>query len=85
MSGVMRVELGDGAVLSVQDPRNDINLEWQMRYGSAEDVRFQAASLLASYESLLQPDMRLGEAIRRLRLIRNAYRERLAADLEDGL
>lgn len=68
------VELGDGAGVTIIDPRSfaDGGPEWVMRYGSPCSIRFVAASLLESYDGLLSGHITTHEAVRRLRLMRNA-------------
>jgi hypothetical protein len=76
-NGMLRVDLENGAVMFVQNPTAAAELEWQARYGNVEHYRFQIAALLAGYESLMDPNMRLGEAIRRLRIARREYKRAL--------
>jgi len=68
------VDLGDGAVATIIDPRSFTygGPEWVMRYGSPASIRFVAASLLESYDGLLSDHITTREAVRRLRLMRNA-------------
>ena len=53
--------------------------EWVMRYGDPEAHRYEIASLIGSFEYLLSPDYTASDAIERLRTLRRAYREALAA------
>lgn len=74
------VNLGDGAFSSIINPQSFANggPEWVMRYGNAEGIRYSVAGLLESYDYLLANGISTTEAIRRLRLLRNA-RAALAA------
>lgn len=45
----IHVDVGGGAFMAA--PLD--NLEWQLRYGSPEAVRFEAASVVASYRHLI--------------------------------
>jgi hypothetical protein len=78
-NAALRVDLENGAIMFVQNPTAAAELEWQARYGNVEHYRFQVASLLSGYQSLLDPHMRLGEAIRRLRIARREYKRALDA------
>ena len=70
-----QVECGDGAVMDIINPFHDYSIEWQLRYGNAITVRFCAASLLSSYDYLLSSNINMGEATRRLRLMRAKRRK----------
>jgi hypothetical protein len=72
-----QVECGDGAVMSIIDPRsfNNCGPEWVMRYGNPDSIRFTVASLLASYDYLLSDHINQAEALRRLRLLRAKRKE----------
>lgn len=72
----IEVDCGDGAVMSIIDPRsfNDGGVEWRLRYGSPDEVRYIAAGLMDSYDYLLGDGINQKEAIRRLRLMRAARR-----------
>ena len=74
------VECGDGAVMSIIDPRSfeDGGPEWVMRYGDPESIRYTIAGLLSSYDYLLSDNINMAEATRRLRLMRAARRECLS-------
>lgn len=74
------VDCGDGAVMDIIDPRSfeDGGPEWVMRYGNPKAIRYTVASLLSSYDYLLSDEINLTEAVRRLRLMREARRECLA-------
>lgn len=69
-----RVDVGDGAVMEIPAPphaeRN--GLEWSLRYGNVAACRFVAASIVESFDYLLGPNISTAEAIRRLRVMRNA-------------
>ncbi len=71
------VECGDGAVINIIDPRSFENggPEWIMRYGNPESIRHGVVMLLMSYDYLLSSEITTTEAIRRLRLMRQARRE----------
>jgi len=62
------VEVGEGARMLV--PKD---LEWQLRYGNAEKVRYVAASVIECYDYLIRHCTQK-EAMRRLRLLRKAIR-----------
>lgn len=68
----LEVELGDGASSSILDPRSfeEGGLEWTLRYGNAESVKYSAASVLSSYDYLVSGAITTKEAIRRLRELR---------------
>lgn len=70
------IDCGDGAVMTIVDPRSfeDGGVEWRLRYGSPEAVRYTAASLVESYDYLLSGEISTKEAIRRLRLLRAGRR-----------
>jgi hypothetical protein len=77
VSFALRVPVGGGAVMAASNPSVDGGLEWQLRYGSPEAVRFVAAEVLASYDYLCSQNINTGEAIRRLRLLRKASAHRI--------
>lgn len=79
----VRVPVGDGAVHEIIDPRSfeDGGLEWTMRYGNPETVRYSAASIIDSYDYLLSDHITLTEATRRLRILRQ-YRAACVSDLQ---
>jgi hypothetical protein len=64
------VDCGDGAWMSIVNPFAEDSVEWGLRYGNAERMRFVAASVISSYDYLLSADITAKEAIRRLRLLR---------------
>lgn len=68
------VTLGGGAGSTIVAPcfGNNDSLEWKLRYGDAEAVRFTAASALASYAYLTSDAISTTEAVRRLKLLRKA-------------
>lgn len=68
------VWLGDGASSSIVNPQSfeDGGVEWVMRYGNPESVKYAAASLVESYDYLLSDEITMKEATRRLRLLRAA-------------
>lgn len=67
-----QIDLGDGAVASIVNPQSfDVGgVEWRLRYGSCEEVKYEAASLIESYDYLLSDHISTTEAIRRIRLMR---------------
>ncbi len=71
-----QVHLGDNAFSRVLNPLSSENggLEWALRYGSPESVRYVAASVIASYDYLLSGVISFEEAARRLRILRAARR-----------
>lgn len=68
------VELGDGAAMHVLDPRSfaDGGLEWTLRYGALEPVRYTAASIVSDYDCLTSGEYSMKETVRRLRILRRA-------------
>ncbi len=64
------VDCGGGAVMDMVNPYSDDSVEWGLRYGNAERMRFVAASVISSYDYLLSAEITAAEAIRRLRLMR---------------
>lgn len=78
----IEVDCGDGAFMSIADPRSfeDGGVEWRLRYGNPEQVRYVAAGLVDSYDYLLSGEITQKEAERRLRLMRQVRR----AALEEG-
>lgn len=73
------INCGDGAVMTIVDPRSfeDGGIGWKLRYGNPDGVRYTAASLIDSYDYLLSSEITMKEAGRRLRLLR-AGRQALA-------
>lgn len=69
------VYIGDGAYMSIVNPWHDSGIEWQLRYGAADTVRYCAASLISSYDYLLSSHITTKEAIQRLRIMRAARRQ----------
>lgn len=74
------VDCGDGAFMSIADPRSFEagGVEWRLRYGNPEQVRFVAAEMIACYDYLLSGEITQKEAERRLRLMRQVRRTALA-------
>jgi hypothetical protein len=68
---VTAVDVGDGARMLLPT-----DVEWQLRYGNAEHIRFIAAEVVACYDYLIR-DCTAREAVRRLRLLRKAHRDRV--------
>lgn len=73
----LMVPTGGAAVMTVALPGADPHLEWSLRYGSPEAVRFLAASVIESFDYLLSSNVNMTEATRRLRVLRAALRARL--------
>lgn len=69
------VHVGDSAYMSIVNPWDDSGIEWQLRYGRSDAVRYCAASVIASYDYLLSSEITLAEATRRLRILRQARRQ----------
>lgn len=63
----VNVDCGDGAQMTM--PRD--RLEWNLRYGDPERVRFDAASVVESYAYLVM-ECSKEEAWRRIKLMRAA-------------
>ena len=78
----IEVDCGGGAFMTIADPRSfEVGgVEWRLRYGNPEQVRFVAAALVGSYDFLLSGEITQQEAERRLRLMRQVRR----AALEGG-
>jgi hypothetical protein len=72
-----QVHLGGSAFSSIINPWSFSNggIEWHLRYGNLEGVRYVAAGLIESYDYLLSEAISFKEAARRLRLLRAARRE----------
>lgn len=69
---LLMVQTGGGSVMFVSRPDADPHLEWSLRYGSPDAVRFQAAAVVESFDYLLSDNINMTEATRRLRLLRAA-------------
>jgi len=71
---VLRVEVGDGAVMSLPDPGSyrTGGICWTLTYGNPHGVKHAAVSVIKSYDYLLDEGIPATEAIRRLRLLRKA-------------
>lgn len=78
------VDCGDGAVMTMVNPYSDDSVEWGLRYGSPDRMRYVAASVIASYDYLLSADINMKEATRRLRLMRAKRVELRDAVLANG-
>lgn len=63
---------GETVTMDILDPRSfsDGGMEWVMRYGNPEIIRFTVASVLASYDYLLSGEITMTEAVHRLRAMR---------------
>lgn len=70
------VPVGEGVTHNIIDPRSfeDGGMEWALRYGNAESVRYTAASVIADYDYLLSEHISMKEATRRLRIMRQYRR-----------
>jgi len=67
------VAVGGGAIHSIKHPLGQ--LSWFLRYGTQEEVRGacrSAASILDSFDYLLCGEITQTEAVRRLRILRDA-------------
>jgi hypothetical protein len=75
----MEVPVGDGAFMSIVNPRSfeDGGPEWVCRYGNVESIRYKLAALIESYDYFLSGEISMKEATRRLRLMRAARRAAL--------
>jgi hypothetical protein len=71
----LMVPTGGDAVMTVSLPNADPHLEWSLRYGSPEVVRYLAASVIESFDYLLSSHINMTEATRRLRVLRAAVRK----------
>lgn len=73
------VDIGDGAVMDIVNPVADPHLEWMLRYAGdlnpAQAGRFSAAHIVECYDYLISGHINMGEATRRLRMLRAARRE----------
>jgi hypothetical protein len=71
----MHVPVIQGGHLSVPDPRSyrDGGIVWHLTWGDLTGVRYAAASIIQSYVSLLSAEIPQYEAMRRLKLLRQAY------------
>lgn len=74
------VSFGDGAVGSIINPLSfaDGGPEWVCRYGNVEAIRYCLAGFLESYDYLLSDAIPMGEAVRRLRIMRQVRRTALS-------
>jgi len=63
---------GETVVMDILDPRSfeDGGMEWVMRYGNPEGIRYTVAGVLSSYDYLLSGQITMTEAIHRLRTMR---------------
>ncbi len=72
MVRIKNVYVSSDASMTIPTRAED-SLEWQLRYGNPESVRFLAASIVGSYSYLLCRNITTKEAIRRLRILRKEY------------
>lgn len=77
----VRVDCGDGAVMTMPNSFHDWSIVWHLTWGNPEDTRFVAASIIESYDYLLSGVISMKEATRRLRLLRAKRRELMDAAL----
>jgi hypothetical protein len=72
-----QVHLGGRAFSTIINPWSFENggIEWQLRYGNVEGVRYVAAGVIESYDYLLSEAISFKEASERLRILRAARRE----------
>ena len=75
----LQVDCGDGAWMTIVSPQDDPAMEWVLRYGNAEAIRYCVAMTIASYDYLISEPITMKEATRRLRLMRKAYRDAIKA------
>ena len=61
------VDVGGGAIMNAPLAR----LEWNLRYGDLEQVRYDAAEVIAAYRYLIH-ECTCDEACRRIKLMRAA-------------
>jgi hypothetical protein len=82
----INVELSNGASMLIPNPESYIDggVEWQLRYGNAENVRYMAAGFISSYDYLLSDNISLKEATSRLIAMRKARRNSTRAAAEIG-
>lgn len=74
---IRTVVVDDGAIMAIMNPLSfiDGSLSWLLRYANPEAckaVGVRAATVLDSYDYLLSDAITTKEAIRRLRILRNA-------------
>jgi len=67
-------KLEDGTVWPLIQYVEDGGLEWQLRYGDPERVRFAAASVVAAYQRLTHGGITTTQ-VRRLRWLRRNVRD----------
>jgi hypothetical protein len=73
------VDCGDNATMAIPRPNREGGIEWRLRYGNPQEVRYDAATVIASYSYLVSGEINMAEATRRLRLLRRAKRNAHAA------
>lgn len=80
VSYCLTVEVGGSAVHFVPNPAADPHLEWMLRYAPNDlddkrnSVRLAAASVLDGFDYLISTQIPMKEAVRRLRILRAAWR-----------
>ena len=72
---VAHVDCGDGAQMTIKDPTAETGLVWILTWGNAESVKYTVGSILQSFDYLISDSIGQGEADRRLRLLRSAWKE----------
>ena len=61
--------------MSIKDPTAETGLVWILTWGNAESVKHTVASIIQSFDYLISDNINQGEADRRLRLLRAAWKE----------
>lgn len=82
------IHVGGGATMFIPNPKHDPHIEWSLRYSrdlnDPQAGRFSAAAVVESYAYLLSKSITMGEAVRRLRLLRWAAQAHAAAIPPEG-
>ena len=75
------IAYGGGAFGTIPNPQSyaDGGPVWRMTWGDPIGIRYSVASLLETFDYLLSSGVNMTEATRRLRLMRNGYRDLAAA------
>jgi hypothetical protein len=80
VGSTIMVPTGGNAVMTVPNPDADPHVEWLLRYSrdlnDPKAGRFSAAEVVASFAYLLSNQITMTEATRRLRVMRQAVRDR---------
>jgi hypothetical protein len=75
---IIQVKLGDDISQAIPDPTLNPKggLSWRVNYSPGDDEAMRCgASVIAGFQYLLSDEISMEEAIRRLRLLRKAYRD----------